>query len=131
MNHVQHFCCLLALVAEYALLGVDHLEDPLVHLEDLGGAGVPDCVFLDVSQFDVLVKFDIGVGREGGQRNRGPLGVHLPNALLHLEFDADGLVLGQLYDRDAHLFTLVDFRVERHRQDWPDLFLLRLHLLEN
>ena len=131
MDHVQHLGCLLALVAEDAFLGVYHLEDPLVHFEHLGRAGVSDCVFLDVSQFDVLVKFDVRVGCEGGERDRRPLGVHLPNALLHLEFDANGLVLGQLDDWDAHLFTLVDFRVERHRQDWPDLLLFRLHLLEN
>ena len=109
MDHVQHFCCLFALIAEDALLGVYHLEYSLVHFEDLGGAGVPDCVFLDVSQLDVLVEFDVGVGGEGGKRDRRPLGVHLPDALLHLEFDADGLVLGQLDDGDAHLFTLVDF----------------------
>jgi hypothetical protein len=67
----------------------------------------------------------------GCQRARCPLGVHLADALLHVELYVNLLVWGQFYNRYSQLFALADVGKIRDRYDGPFLLLFIIHAAEH
>ena len=131
LNQVERLRGLLAFHAEYAFFRPGHLEHVFTYVKNLGGTWVADLLLSLQTDFDRVVDLDLGFGVVGSQRTRCPFGVHLTNALLHIELYVDLLVWGQLDDRNSEFFALANVGKIRDRLYGPLLLLFIIHAAEH